>query len=504
MGCNIIVDANPHQTRVAVVEDNALSEIYFERKGSERIVGNIYKGVVANVLPGMQAAFVNIGYDKNAFLYAGDIAVDNTEFEFEGSKTLEPASISDIVKQGEEIVVQVLKEPGDTKGARITTNVTLPGRLSVIMPTVDYVGVSRRICDEDERVRLKEIAERVKPEGVGVIVRTAAIGKNSAELEDEICFLARLWGRVKQRAELVNAPRMIHSEDSLIFRTVRDMLNENIDAMYINDIDMFERVKVVSDMIAPKLSDKIKLFTEHYDIFDYFAIEEAVDRTMQRRVWLKSGGYLIIDQTEALTVIDINTGKYVGTVNFDKTALQTNLEAATEIARQLRLRDISGIIVIDFIDMKLDENRESVMERLRTALKKDRTKSNVIGMTGLGLVEMTRKKVRQPVRSALTKQCTYCHGDGRIENEDTVAMKARKQLLREINETDFPVFVIEVHTSVAQHITKSCEDAFKNMPGGEGRKVFLKPISGTHMCGVKVYGVKNTFVIDMNGIIRLA
>lgn len=453
----IVADVNPHEARVALMEDGQLVEIQVEMRGQERLVGNIYKGRVANVLPGMQAAFVDIGLERNAFLYAGDILVNEADFEFQGGETKpdlqeHTPNIASLLKKGQEILVQVVKQQGGTKGARITTHVTLPSRRIVLMPTVEHVGVSRRITNEEERERLKEIFTRIKPEGMGVIVRTAAEGGTEEEFKAEMHFLARLWEKVQSKADFLSAPRLIHAEDTLLFRTVRDMLDEDVDRFVINDKDYYEKVVAVAGITSPGLQDKVELFESRDNIFDYFNIESKIEKAMHRKVWLKSGSYLVIDETEALTVIDVNTGKYIGEDNLQDTITKTNIEAAEEIARQLRLRDIGGIIVIDFIDMELAANKSKVIEALENELKKDRTKTNVLGITELGLVEMTRKKVRRRLSTLLQCTCPECAGRGKIFSEQAMAMRVRREVNRIALNSDVPSYLVEVAPNVAKYI----------------------------------------------------
>ncbi|MEF9863526.1 MAG: Rne/Rng family ribonuclease, partial [Christensenellaceae bacterium] len=387
----IIADVNTHEVRVALLEDNHLVEIQVEMRGKERLVGNIYKGRVANILPGMQAAFVDVGLDKNAFLYAGDILCDESDFYFDDTaeegqvkKKLEVPNIKELLKQNQEIMVQVLKQPGGTKGARVTTHITLPGRLLVLMPTVDHIGVSRRIEEEQKREELKDLIDGIKPSDMGVIVRTVAEHASEEEISSELRFLVRLWQKVQEKSDFVSAPRLIHAEETLLFRTVRDMLTADVSEFVINDKDYFEKVRAVVNIVSPLMEDKLTLFDKDENIFDYYEIEDKIGKALQRKVWLKNGCYLVIEETEALTVVDVNTGKYIGEDNLQDTILNANIEATQEIARQLRLRDISGIIVIDFIDMDNEENKQKVVDALSAALKNDRTKSNVLGMTELG------------------------------------------------------------------------------------------------------------------------
>ncbi len=490
MNKEIVVDINPYQTRVVLLEDDAPSEIYIERRGHERLVGNIYCGKVQNVLPGMQAAFVDIGLERNAFLYAGDIQVDRSDFQFEDNKSevrIGPANIRDIVKPGQEIMVQVLKEPVGTKGARVTTHITLPGRTLVLMPTVNYVGVSRRIGDEEERARLRSALDEVKPADMGVIVRTAAEGKTADEFKSDIVFLERLWQRIQQKMKLVSAPRLLHAEEPLIFRTIRDLFTPDISRLVINDKEFYERVQIVANIISPQLKDRVVLYQGEEDLFDRYDLESKIDKSLSRKVWLNNGGYIVIDQTEALTSIDVNTGRYVGTDNLQETITEANCQAAKEIARQLRLRDISGIIIIDFIDMEDIADKERVLDTLKAELKKDRTKSNVLGITQLGLVEMTRKKMRQCLGNTLQVTCPYCHGDGRVLSPETIVLKVRKTLMKRFYEESMADYLIEVHPSVAALIQDHSTAESPLLPTAQGRNVYVKGIETMY---VAEYAIK--------------
>ncbi len=489
MNKKIVADINALEARIALLEDDKLVEIHVERRGKERLVGNIYKGRVANVLPGMQAAFVDIGLERNAFLYAGDILADTSDFEFDAkseSVNLRPKKIEEMVKEGQEIVVQVLKQPGGTKGARITTHVTLPGRMMVLMPTVNHVGVSRRIEDELERTRLKDILEKIKPKDMGVIVRTAAVGKTAEDFAGEIRFLERLWQRILSRSEVIRAPRLLHAEESLIFRTVRDMFTADVSEFVINDRDYYDKVVAVANIIAPYIKDRVRLYTTGVSIFDDYGIQARIDKALEKKVWMKNGAYIIIDETEALTVIDVNTGKFVGDNNLQETILEVNIEAAKEIARQLRLRDISGIIVIDFIDMEVEGNKQKVVSALEDALAKDRTKTNVLGITGLGLVEMTRKKVRRKLSSIVKRTCPYCGGSGLVDSEETTAMNIRRMIQRQTANTDIKEYLIEVSPLVAKYIESKNESETPILPKVDGVKFYIMSTEAMHIADYKV------------------
>ena len=458
----IYVEANPYVTRVALTENDSLAELYVERRGKERIVGNIYKGKVKNVLPGMQAAFVDIN------------AQYSEDFKFNDSK--EQAGVQDIrslVHVGQEIMVQVIKAPFGTKGARITTHITLPSRAIVLMPMADYVGVSHRIESEEERTELRTLLEEICPKNVGVIARTVSLGLSREELVHQIDAQMRLYKQINRNYEDAKAPALIHSEEGLLYRTIRDMLRSDIDAMYINDAKTYQNAKRIAQCMSPDLADQIQLFHKHYDMFSYTGLEAKIARTLRRKVWLKSGGYLVFDQAEALTVIDVNTGKYVGTSNLQETILNTNIEAAEELARQIRVRDISGIIVVDFIDMEDAANREKILEILRNATKRDRTRTTIMGMTDLGIVEMTRKKVQQSINSMFYEECPYCSGEGILKSKLAMAITARKECMRLFYETDCKAVVITGHPVIIAEIMSMTKPDERLIPLVQNKQVFV-------------------------------
>ncbi len=495
----IVADINAFEARVALLEDNQLVEIQVERKGKERLVGNIYKGRVENILPGMQAAFIDIGLDKNAFLYAGDILVDKADLSFgtdEGNGKVDVPKIKDILKVGQEIVVQVLKQPGGAKGARVTTHITLPARSLVLMPTVNHVGVSRKISDEIERERLKDILEEIKPKDMGLIVRTVAEGKTRADFEEEIRFLERLYARIQNRAEIIAAPRLIHAEESLIFRTVRDMFISSVDQFIINDRENYEKVLQVAKIVAPSMLSKISLYTGEINIFDHYELNHKIEKALQNKVWLKSGGYLIIDETEALTVIDVNTGKFVGNNDFQETILKTNIEAAYEISHQLRLRDISGIIIIDFIDMDILANKEKIVEELEKALAFDRTKTNVLGITDLGLVEMTRKKVRRKLSSLVKMPCPYCSGSGKVLSTESMALKIKRQLEGFVLDNPAHDYLIEINSDVFGYLSERIDDGDIYLPQFTDKKFYIKAKNYLHIEDVNIRTVTSHRELD--------
>ncbi len=445
----ILLDSLCGQKRLAVIEDDVLCEIYIEREGSESISGNIYAGHVENVLPGMNAAFVNIGQDKNAFLYAGDIKVD-TRGDQELSDALSGLNIRDLVRPGQQILVQVIKESGGTKGARVSSHITLAGRLLVLIPTMRYVGVSRKITDPDERARLRACAENLLETGCcGMIMRTVAEGMGEEDLQIEYEALVQKWKAIEKRGSTAKAPAFVYGDSGVVSRAVRDMLDADTFAVTTDDAALFDALVESAKMNAPIYTDRIRLHTQTMPLFDARGIDSEIAGALSRRVWLKSGGYLVIDYTEALTVIDVNTGKFVGKNSLSDTIFKTNAEAAVEIARQLRLRDIGGIVIVDFIDMDTQEQRDALLAQFREAISRDRTHTNVAGITSLGLVELTRKKTRPPLHKLLKHVCEVCDGTGLVDDYETVARRALYEMRKRHSAQPDQAFVVTVPRPVA-------------------------------------------------------
>ncbi len=486
----ILVNVEPGETRAAVLEDGRLVEIYYERPSGQRTVGSIFKGKVENVLPGMQAAFVNIGLEKNAFLYVSDaLPAKNVDEESEDHFKVEherrngKLAIEDILKPGQEIMVQVVKEAIGTKGARVTTHCTLPGRFLVLMPTVDYVGVSRRIEGDRERDRLRRIAEKIRPHNVGLIVRTVAEGKSERDLAQDAEFLMRLWKKIQERYRSGPAPKLLHKDMGLIYRIIRDSFTEDVDRFVIDSKQEYDRVLELLDDIAPSLKRRVELFySGERSIFDLYNLEPEIEKAVKRKVWLKSGGYLVIDRTEALTAVDVNTGKYVGSTDLADTVFRTNLEAAREIARQLRLRDIGGIIIADFIDMESASHRRKVLQTLEEHLKRDRTKTYVLGITQLGLVEITRKKAKQSLDDMLHKPCPYCEGKGRVLSEESVAAKLRREIKALLRRNPEEAILVEVHPSVAALLIGAGGTNLRALENETGKSIYIR---GSDQCHIE-------------------
>lgn len=470
----IVVNFGPRDTRVGIIENGELAELYIENTSGERLVGNIYKGKVANVLPGMQAAFVNVGLNKNTFLYVDD-ALENVEgLDDMPEKISSKSSIRDVLKPGQAVIVQVSKEPFGTKGPRVTRHITLPGRFVVLMPTVDYIGISRRIADTTERDRLKKLAQDLRPKDTGIIVRTMAEGISEEDLKADIDFLEALWRRIRQKGKTAKAPAVLHRDLNLLYRIIRDSFDSEVLRLIIDDTNEYEAILSLLDDIGPHLKDRVFLFQQNRPIFEVFGLESQIEKILRNKVWLKCGGYIVIDQTEALTSIDVNTGKFVGTTNLADTVLKTNLEAAREIARQLRLRNIGGIIIIDFIDMDNHEHRRKVLAALAEATAGDKTKSNILGLTQLGLVEMTRQKVRQGLAQSLLKPCPHCEGTGKILMADAVGARLEAELKRLLQATADPAVLLHVHPMTAGNIIGVNGANLARIEQESGKRVFIR------------------------------
>jgi ribonuclease G len=489
----ILVQVNGGENQVAVLENRQLVEIYLERGAEQRLVGNIYKGRVENVLPGMQAAFVNIGLEKNAFLYVEDVVGSRNLKEVgegwePGQHSNQPAHnpIDALVKEGQEILVQVVKEPIGTKGARVTMHITLPGRHLVLMPTVDYIGISRRIEQERERERLRNMAEAVKTAGMGLIIRTVAEGVDEEPLRHEAKGLTRLWKKILFRSRYTGAPNLIHRDLELVQRIIRDLFTEEVDRLIVNSRWVYDKILDMLELEKGQTSLKQRLSYEPIDLFEHFGVEYEIEKALKRKVWLKSGGYLVIDQMEALTAIDVNTGKYVGSTNLADTVLKTNLEAAIEIARQLRLRNIGGIIIIDFIDMDSVQDQSKVLSLLEEELKKDRTRAKILGLTQLGLVEMTRKKVQQGLDSLLQRACPYCEGKGKVLSEETISLRAQKQLMSLAVKSDAPAFLLEAHPSVASMLIGAGGSHLRQLEEQAEKQFIIKGRDDLHLEHVQI------------------
>ncbi len=469
MHSEIIINSNPREIRVALMENNQLVELFIEHKANKGIVGNIYKGKVTKILPGMQVAFVDIGLEKAGFLYVGDIDVldmlDLDETEGNGIPlTEEPEKeeqdkprremnhgipIQDLLKEGQEIMVQVAKNPLGTKGARITTYISLPGRYLVYMPTVSHINVSRRIEDEVEKERLKMVISEVGRVGEGYIVRTAGQGCEKDDFETDLNFLHRLWDNLKKNSDNCGPCRLLYEDFNLIFRSIRDLFTQDVERLVIDSQEDSDKCVEFCSTYLPHLADKIELYSDPMPIFDHFGIELDINRALDRKVWLKSGGFISIDLTEALVAIDVNTGRFVGHTDPEETILKTNLEAVKEIVYQLRLRNIGGIIIVDFIDMAKEESKEIVWNALNQALKGDRSRTKILKISELGLAEMTRKRVRESLVQNLCDPCFYCEGKAYIKSPTTICYEIIREMQKRVSQ-NLPrkALQVEVHPAI--------------------------------------------------------
>ena len=547
MGRQIVVNAGISETRVAVVENGLLGELFFERKRHRSIVGNVYKGVVTNVLPGMQAAFVDVGLAKDAFLYAGDFIANVGEYERlmlaeeeegEGSPLAldeaaetaesngggEPANgvapetpdaadapvagdapagraadvaepapapareprreitpIEEVLRKGQEILVQVSKESLGTKGARITSFISLPGRYLVYMPQVNHIGVSRRIRDAAERDRLRRILRTLRPvNGGGFIVRTAGEGRGEEEFGQDIQFLVRLWQQIQTRFSQAAPRTAVHEEGDLVFRVVRDQFTADVDEILIDSDEEYRRSLEHAESLVPSLAHRIHLYTGRDPVFEARGIEKEIEKALRRKVWLKSGGYLVVDQTEALVSIDVNTGKYVGKRDLEETILKINLEAVNEVVRQIRLRDLGGIIIIDFIDMEREEHRQQVSRALKRALGEDKSRTNVLEISELGLVEMTRKRVRQGLQSLLMHHCPTCKGTGVVKSTPAITAEIYRRIQTAVVDVGGPEVLVRVNPDLAAYLQDEEAEGVATLQRRIQRKVTVQGVAALH------------------------
>jgi ribonuclease G len=429
---DILINITPQETRVAVLTAGVVQELHVERSALRGLVGNIYLGKVARVLPGMQSAFIDIGLERAAFLHVADI------WEYRQFTQEKPPPIERMIHEGDTVLVQVVKDPIGTKGARLSTQVSLAGRMLVYLPQDPHIGISQRIEDEAERTQLRDTLKRLVPadEKGGYIIRTSAEDATEQDLTNDLDYLRALWGRILERRASSGAPSLLYQELSLAQRVLRDVATEETTTIHVDSRENFVKLEQFATQFVPRVASKLAHYTGERPLFDLYSIDAEIERALGRRVELKSGGYLIIDQTEAMTTIDVNTGGYVGTRNFDDTIYKTNLEASQAIARQLRLRNLGGIIIVDFIDMMNVEHREAVLAEFKKALARDRTRMTVSGFTQLGLVEMTRKRTRESLAHILCEPCPMCQGRGEVKTARTVCFEILREILREARQFD--------------------------------------------------------------------
>lgn len=494
----ILINSNSKEVRAAILDGGNVSELLIERIGKKSVAGNIYKGKVVKVLPGMQSAFVEIGLQRAAFLHVADIYLedsDNIPFledeqenpinEEDSQLIYEPPRplipIEEILTEGQEIVVQVAKDAIAAKGARLTTHLTIPGRYIVLMPGYDHIGISRKIENEEERERLKLILNEIKPEGYGLIARTVSEGMKKEDLKEDLEYLQGVWQKVSLAMENASAPSLIYEDHDLIFKILRDVTTKDVFKIIIDNKEDFEKMQIFLKNYFINLDVFLEFYDNDIPLFDQYNVEIEINRILDKKVWLRSGGSIVIDQAEALTVIDVNTGKYVGKRNFDDTILKTNLEASKEIAHQLKIRNIGGIIIVDFIDMERIEDREKVLHILEQYLKEDRAKTSVANISPLGLVEITRKRVQESVARMMSSPCPYCEGRGVIKSKITVCYEVMRQLRRFAPDNRGKTVTIEAHNDVADLILTHESDSVEDIENKYNVFVRVEPIDGfTH------------------------
>jgi ribonuclease G len=556
MSNEIIMNVTPGETRIARFDSGVLTELSIERDSDLQVAGNIYLGRITRVLPGMQAAFVDIGLEKAAFLYVADVVPDlfegitdedldevgkqnggeGTDNEssgiedgpdgMEGPEEDAPAPepsqqkdgkgpqtanaqrggrrfsrrppprrsrgplprIEDVVKEGQTIVVQVAKEPIRTKGARITSHISLPGRYLVYMPTVKHVGVSRRISSYEERMRLKEILHNHKPATGGFIARTSSIGASEEKLVDDMKNLTETWQKIYQAQEKSRPPATLHTDLDIVLRSVRDNLSTDVDRLVIDSKEDYDHVMEFVDKNMPELKNRVHLYDKDTPLFDVYGIENEITRALGKKVWLKSGGYLIIDSSEALTAIDVNTGKFVGKRDFDETIMTTNLEAVDEIAYQLKLRSIGGIIILDFIDMQRYADRTRVYHALKDALRKDRVKTTMSKISDLGLIEMTRKRVRDSLTQMLSEPCSYCNGTGFVKTPITIAFEAFREIRRVYAGIPSKSILVTTHPRVAKVLFNEGRERLEQLEDRIKKRIVVETDEKYHLERFEIRG----------------
>jgi ribonuclease G len=500
----MIVASNGHETMVAILEDDQVAEVFVERERHRGVVGNVYKGRVSKVLPGMQSSFIDLGLERDGFLYVADVVDTMEEFDKlesgdeEGGGPATPATgapstraqsrvdkpppkIEELLKEGQEILVQVVKEPLGTKGARLTSHVTMAGRFLVFMPTVDHVGVSRKIESRDERSRLRGIVREFRESRGftgGVIIRTAASGRPKEDIVKDLEAFHTIWTEIRQKTESQRAPAVVYREQSLVSKLLRDLLTEEFQAIRIDNAQEYQRVLDLVEQIMPNLATKVKLYTKPFPIFDEYGVQAEIDKALKSKVWLKSGGSIVINQTEALVAIDVNTGRYVGKKSagrLEDTIVKTNLEAVKEIVRQVRLRDLGGIIVLDLIDMEEKKNRQKVLQAVELELKKDRSPSKALQVSDFGLIIITRKRVKQSLERVLTEPCPYCSGSGVIKSSSTICYEILSEVRKIGADLNGHRLLLRVNPDIARALKEEESAVVRDLKQTLGKDVTIKP-----------------------------
>ncbi|MCI5164825.1 MAG: Rne/Rng family ribonuclease [Candidatus Electrothrix sp. GM3_4] len=490
MYTDIVINATPYENRIAVVERGNLLEFHLERPTEKGLVGNIYQGKVVRVLPGMQAAFVNIGLDRTGFLYVDDIDTSMAMAQLSQPEPVRPVvkkntptnlAIENLVKEGQTILVQIAKEPIGSKGARLTCHITLPCRNLVFMPLTDHIGISRKIEDEDIREELRQKIEQMRPKGTGFIVRTVAENVTTAEIEADMEFLLLLWDDIRSNAQRATAPRLIYQDLDLVLRAVRDLFTDSVNELVVDSKSMHERLLNFVLTFAPKLKNRIVFYDSEVPIFDAYGIEIDVARAIDKKVWLRSGGYLIIEATEALTVVDVNTGRYVGKNNLNETIYKTNMEAVEEISYQLRLRNIGGIIIIDFIDMEIEQHREELYNAFKEAMREDKNRVNILKVSEFGLVQMTRKRSSESLSQLMCEPCFYCGGEGIVKSRQTICYEIFRKIYRDNRKASGKSITIKVHPHIANTLSQDEAHHLRHLEKTTGKEITVSPAYNLHV-----------------------
>ncbi len=505
MATDLIVNATNYEVRIALAEHGSLVEFYLERPTEKGLVGNIYLGKVVRVLPGMQAAFVDIGLERSGFLYVDDVHISTDAFEKrmknctgdggaccdneppESLAVRTPGkSIEDLLTEGQAILVQICKEPLGTKGARLTCHITLPCRNLVFMPMTDHIGISRKIVNEEVCRQLREDIEQLRPAGTGFIVRTVAEGASREDLEADMEFLMHLWSEIVDLAEKAKPMSIVYEDLDIILRVVRDIFSPDVDRVVVDDYDTYKRVLKFIETFAPHLYSKVYHYDKVTPVFDAYGVEIDIARALDKKIWLRCGGYIIIEDTEALTVVDVNTGRYVGKNDFEETIFKTNMEAVREIAYQLRLRNIGGIIIIDFIDMEVAEHREEVFRALTEVSQKDKSRINILKVSEFGLVQMTRKRNREDLAHMLCEPCPYCCGDGMVKSCRTICYEIFRKITIGAKSISGPGVTIRVHPRVAGMMLKEEAMTIHNLEDELAKTLAIIPVKDLHMAKYEI------------------
>jgi ribonuclease G len=499
MATDLVINATSFEIRIALVEHGNLVEFFLERPMEKGLVGNIYKGKVVRVLPGMQAAFVDIGLERTGFLYVDDIHILTDEFEQRFYSCESPCcdnddppngfvsripgkNIEDILSEGQDLLVQICKEPIGTKGARLTSHITLPCRNLVFMPMTDHIGISRKIEEEDIRQQLRDEIELLRPAGTGFIVRTVAESATREDLEADMEFLMHLWSEIQDIATKASCRDLVYKDLDIILRVVRDVFSPDVDRVVVDDSKTYERVLRFVETFVPHLSSKVHHYQESTPVFDVYGVEVEINRALDKKIWLRCGGYIIIEATEALTVIDVNTGRYVGKNDLEETIFKTNMEAVKEIAYQLRLRNIGGIIIVDFIDMETEEHRDEVFRSFNEAVKKDKSRINILKVSEFGLVQITRKRSREDLTRIMCEPCCYCNGEGMLKSSATICYDIFRKIVRKATAgVSGTKVTVKVHPKVADMMLKEEAVTINNLEEELGKSITILPNRDLHM-----------------------